>query len=103
MKNIVILIQITGNEPPISGLQVGGVAAPDTVAICGSETVTFTATDGNHGDLHIDGNPVGARSDNLISNQYPYRWTSCNSRVIYYQYSYRWRLFFYFTWYYNEC
>ena len=30
------VIQITVNESPISGLQVGGITAPGTVAICGS-------------------------------------------------------------------
>ena len=69
------IIQIAVNESPISGLQAGstgglGVAAPDTVAICGSETVTFTATDGQSWRFYIDGNPVGARSDNfrLVTN-----------------------------------
>ena len=58
------VIQITVNESPISGLQVGGITAPDTVAICGSETVTFTATAGQSWRFYIDGNPAGARSDN---------------------------------------
>ena len=51
-------------------MQVGAVAAPDTVAICGSETVTFTATAGQSWRFYIDGNPVGARSDNfrLVTN-----------------------------------
>ncbi|OUW65743.1 MAG: hypothetical protein CBD60_02775, partial [Flavobacteriaceae bacterium TMED200] len=40
------IIQVTVNDSPISGLQVGGVAAPSTIAICESETVTFTATAG---------------------------------------------------------
>ena len=46
------VIQITVNEPPISGLQVGAITAPNTVAMCG-KTVTFTATDGNHGDFTL--------------------------------------------------
>ena len=58
------VIQITVNEPPISGLQVGAITAPNTVAICGSETVTFTATDGQSWRFYIDGNPAGDRSDN---------------------------------------
>ena len=64
------IIQIAVSEAPISGLQAGAVAAPDTVAICGSETVTFTATAGQSWRFYIDGNPVGARSDNfrLVTN-----------------------------------
>ena len=64
------VIQITVNEAPISGLQAGAVAAPDTVAICGSEMVTFTATNGQSWRFYIDGNPVGARSTNanLVTN-----------------------------------
>ena len=58
------VIQITGNESPISGLQVGGITAPDNSCICGSETVTFTATNGHSWRFYIDGQPVGARSDN---------------------------------------
>ena len=59
------VIQITVNESPISHLEVGGLTAPDTVAICGSETVTFTATNGNSWRFYIDGQPVGARSTNV--------------------------------------
>ncbi|MAR43612.1 MAG: hypothetical protein CMC48_05940, partial [Flavobacteriaceae bacterium] len=40
------IIQITVDDSPVSGLQVGALSAPDTVAICSSETVTFTATAG---------------------------------------------------------
>ena len=43
----------------------GGVSAPGTIAICGSETVTFTATNGNSWRFYIDGQPVGARSTNF--------------------------------------
>ena len=64
------IIQITVDESPISHLEVGGVAAPATVAICGSETVTFTATNGYSWRFYIDGQPVGARSTNanLVTN-----------------------------------
>ena len=40
------------------------MAAPATVAICGSETVTFTATNGYSWRFYIDGQPVGNRSTN---------------------------------------
>ena len=36
------------------------------MAICGSETVTFTATAGQSWRFYIDGSPVGARSDNSV-------------------------------------
>ena len=59
------IIQIAVSESPVSQLQVGGVSAPDTIAVCGSETVTFTATNGNSWRFYIDGQPVGARSTNF--------------------------------------
>ena len=58
------VIQISVRSSPVSQLQVGGVSAPGTIAICGSETVTFTATNGNSWRFYIDGQPVGARSTN---------------------------------------
>ena len=64
MRRICNVIQITVNEAPISGLQVGAITAPNTVAVCGSETITFTATGGQSWRFYIDGNPAGDRSDN---------------------------------------
>ena len=58
------IIQITINDSPVAGLQVGGVAAPSTIAICESETVTFTATAGQSFIFRIDGSMVGTRTDN---------------------------------------
>ena len=60
------VLQITVDESPISGLQVGAVSAPGNIAICGSETVSFTATSGQSWLFYIDGSPVGSRSDNSV-------------------------------------
>ena len=42
------MIQITVDEPPITGLQAqgGAVTAPATVTLCSGEPITFNATGG---------------------------------------------------------
>ena len=61
------IIQVAIEDPPLTGLQVGAVAAPDTISICSGQLVTFNATGGGLSfQFYIDDNPIGTRSDSSL-------------------------------------